>query len=196
MSTSTCSTRGQPSQESCSGVVARAARKFVNPPTARLAVAGNAQIAVLTGMFGSDNYNWRSMTSPGITGLFNSNCLRSGAANLMTCYPGDNTFDGVQTAVSLVNSNSQFHSLTTTVATNGEFYVLQCQASWRPPNAVVNAAIGQKMSQASHSTCIVHPMVVTRAFVCTKPPPCCIARLQSYPRRNVPHFTKQLACRT
>ena len=32
-------------------------------------------MAVLTGLFGSDNYNWRSMTNPGITGLFNKYCL-------------------------------------------------------------------------------------------------------------------------
>ncbi|CAM9875608.1 unnamed protein product, partial [Sphacelaria rigidula] len=80
---------------------------------------GNAQIAVITGMFDNDNYNWRSMTSPGITGLFNANCLASGAANLMRCYPGDNTYDGELTTVSLVNMESQFHSIYTTVATNG-----------------------------------------------------------------------------
>lgn len=82
--------------------------------------AGNARIAVITGMFDSNNYNWRSMTSPGITGLFNPNCLSSGAANLMKCYPGDNTYDGVQTPVSLVSQNSQFHGIYTTEATNGE----------------------------------------------------------------------------
>lgn len=83
-------------------------------------LSGNAQIAVITGMFDNDNYNWRSMTSPGITGLFNANCLASGAANLMRCYPGDNTYDGELTTVSLVNMESQFHSIYTTVATNGE----------------------------------------------------------------------------
>lgn len=77
-------------------------------------------MAVLIGLFGSDNYNWRSMTSPGITGLFNGNCLRSGDLNLMTCYPGDNTFDGVQTDVSLVNEQNQYLNIFTTVATNGE----------------------------------------------------------------------------
>lgn len=81
---------------------------------------GNARIAVITGMFDNDNYNWRSMTSPGITGLFNTNCLSSGAANLMTCYPGDNTYDGVQTSVSLVSANSPYHGIYTTVSTNGE----------------------------------------------------------------------------
>lgn len=81
--------------------------------------AGNAQFAVLTGMFASDNYNWRSMTSPGITGLFNKNCLESGAANLMKCYPGDNTYERVQTSVSLVNLKNPYHGLFTTVATNG-----------------------------------------------------------------------------
>ena len=78
-------------------------------------------MAVMLGLFDSDNYNWRSMTSPGITGLFNSNCLQSGADNLMKCYPGDNTYSGPPlTAVSLLNPNSQFHSVTTTVATHGE----------------------------------------------------------------------------
>ena len=81
---------------------------------------GNAQIAVLTGMFGSNNYNWRSMTCPGITGLFNRFCLATATSNLITCAPGDNTFDGVQTDVSLVSSVSQFHSIYTTEATNGE----------------------------------------------------------------------------
>ena len=100
---------------------------MVNWSTSRLVLtcalsgpAGNAQMAVLLGLFDSNNYNWRSMTSPGITGLFNSNCLTSGANNLMTCYPGDNTFDGVQTTVSLISMENQFHSLTTTVETNGE----------------------------------------------------------------------------
>lgn len=76
-------------------------------------------MAVLIGMFESDNYNWRSMTSPGITGLFNEHCLGSGAANLMMCYPGDNTFDGVLTTVRLMAENP-FHSVTTTVEINGE----------------------------------------------------------------------------
>lgn len=75
----------------------------------------------MTGMWDSDNYNWRSMVSPGITGLFNRNCLESGAANLMTCYPGDNTYDGtVEGATLLINTDSQFHSIYTTVANNGE----------------------------------------------------------------------------
>ena len=100
---------------------------MVNWSTSRLVLtcalsgpAGNAQMAVLLGLFDSNNYNWRSMTSPGITGLFNSNCLTSGANNLMKCYPGDNTCEGVQTTVSLVNLDNQFHSLTTTEETNGE----------------------------------------------------------------------------
>ncbi|CAM9431410.1 unnamed protein product [Scytosiphon promiscuus] len=80
---------------------------------------GNAQIAVLTGMFASDNYNWRSLTSPGITGHFNKYCLASATANLMECAPGDNTYDGVQTDVSLVSSVSEFHSIYTTESTNG-----------------------------------------------------------------------------
>ena len=78
-------------------------------------------MAVLLGLFDSDNYNWRSMTSPGITGLFNPNCLQSGADNLMKCYPGDNTYSGAPlTAVSLINPDNQFHSITTTVAVNGK----------------------------------------------------------------------------
>ncbi|CAM9819067.1 unnamed protein product, partial [Scytosiphon promiscuus] len=84
--------------------------------------AGNVQIALLLGLYDSENYNWRSMTSPGITGLFNENCLRSGAANLMKCYPGDNTYTLANTnptTVSLINEDNQFHSLTTTVGTNG-----------------------------------------------------------------------------
>lgn len=77
-------------------------------------------MAVLLGFFDSENYNWRSMTSPQITGLFNPNCLRSGAENLMKCYPGDNTYSGPPlSTVSLMNENP-FHSLTTTVAVNGE----------------------------------------------------------------------------
>lgn len=78
-------------------------------------------MAVLLGLFDSDNYNWRSMTSPGITGLFNANCLQSAAENLMKCYPGDNTYSGAPlTAVSLIDPDNQFHSVTTTVAVNGK----------------------------------------------------------------------------
>ena len=85
---------------------------------------GNVQMAVLLGLFDSDNYNWRSMTSPGITGLFNPNCLQSGAENLMKCYPGDNTYSGAPlTAVSLINPDNQFHSITTTVDVNGKSLV-------------------------------------------------------------------------
>ncbi|CAM9520719.1 unnamed protein product, partial [Ectocarpus fasciculatus] len=81
---------------------------------------GNVQIALMTGMWDSDNYNWRSMVSPGITGLFNENCLDSAAQNLMVCYPGDNTFDGtVSGATILVNEDNQFHSIYSTVDTNG-----------------------------------------------------------------------------
>ncbi|CAN0428257.1 unnamed protein product [Pylaiella littoralis] len=81
---------------------------------------GNVQIALMTGMWESDNYNWRSMVSPGITGLFNKNCLESAAANLMTCYPGDNTYDGTVAGASvLINTESQFHSIYTTESGNG-----------------------------------------------------------------------------
>ncbi|CBJ25809.1 conserved unknown protein [Ectocarpus siliculosus] len=81
---------------------------------------GNVQIALMTGMWDSDNYNWRSMVSPGITGLFNENCLDSAAQNLMVCYPGDNTFDGtVSGAAILVNEDNQFHSIYTTTSNNG-----------------------------------------------------------------------------
>lgn len=86
----------------------------------RWSLAANAQIAVITGMFAMANYNWRSMVSPGITGLFNANCLKSGDNNLMTCYPGDNTYDGVNTDVSLVSTISPYHSIYTTESTNGE----------------------------------------------------------------------------
>lgn len=75
---------------------------------------------MLTGIFGSDNYNWRSQTMPGITGLYNKFCLTSATANLMTCAPGDNTFDGVFSAVSLVSDVSEFHSIYTTEAESGE----------------------------------------------------------------------------
>ncbi|CAM9973823.1 unnamed protein product, partial [Pylaiella littoralis] len=84
--------------------------------------AGNVQMAILLGLYNSDNYNWRSMTSPGITGLFNQYCLDSGSRNLMKCYPGDNTYTLANTnpaTVSLINEANQFHSLTTTVETNG-----------------------------------------------------------------------------
>ncbi|CAM9564850.1 unnamed protein product [Pylaiella littoralis] len=81
---------------------------------------GNVQIALMTGMWNSSNYNWRSMVSPGITGLFNQHCLESAAENLMTCYPGDNTYDGtVSGAVSLINTESQFHSIYTTLSGSG-----------------------------------------------------------------------------
>lgn len=80
-------------------------------------------MAILLGLYDSDNYNWRSMTSPGITGLFNEYCLQAGADNLMKCYPGDNTYTLANTnpeTVSLINEDNQFHSLTTTVDTNGK----------------------------------------------------------------------------
>eukprot|EP00903_Cladosiphon_okamuranus_P014293 g13275.t1 len=80
---------------------------------------GNAQFAVLTGLFSSNSYSWRSQTMPRISGLFNKYCLRSSTANLMTCAPGDNTFDGVYSDVSLVSDVSEFHSLYTTDATSG-----------------------------------------------------------------------------
>lgn len=77
-------------------------------------------MADVIGMWGSDNYNWRSMTSPAITGFFNKNCLETAAASLMMCYPGDNTYDGVQTSVSLISQVSQFHGIYTTEETSGE----------------------------------------------------------------------------
>lgn len=74
-------------------------------------------------MWDSPYYNWRSMVSPGITGLFNEFCLKSAAANLLTCYPGDNTFDGtVPGTAMLVNSDNRFHSLYTTEEDNGEYW--------------------------------------------------------------------------
>lgn len=77
-------------------------------------MAANAQIAVILGLFESEMYDWRSMTTPGITGLFNKNCLSSASENLIMCAPGDNTYDGVQTSVSLVSDVNQFHSIYTT----------------------------------------------------------------------------------
>lgn len=77
---------------------------------------------MLIGLYDADTYNWRSMTTPGITGLFNKNCLQSAAANDITCAPGDNTYDGSDTdavrGVSLIADN-QFHALKTTEDTNG-----------------------------------------------------------------------------
>ncbi|CAN0374160.1 unnamed protein product [Pylaiella littoralis] len=81
--------------------------------------SGLVQIAVLTGMFASENYNWRSITPPGITGHFNKYCMASATANLMTCAPGDNTFNGILTDVSLVSNVSDYHSIYTTEAING-----------------------------------------------------------------------------
>lgn len=71
----------------------------------------NSQIASIIGLFEADTYSWRSQTTPGITGLFNQYCLQSAADNLITCAPGDNTYDGVQTSVSLVSMENQFHSI-------------------------------------------------------------------------------------
>ena len=85
--------------------------------------SGNTQMAILLDLYDSNNYCWRSMTSPGITGLFNPFCLQAGDENLMKCYPGDNTYTLANTnpaTVSLINEDNQFHSLTTTTATNGE----------------------------------------------------------------------------
>ncbi|CAN0038719.1 unnamed protein product, partial [Choristocarpus tenellus] len=80
---------------------------------------GNVELAKAVGFYyGNENYNWYSMNSPGITGLFNKYCLSSGADALMTCYPGDNTYLPGVTSVSLVADNP-FHPLTTTVSTNG-----------------------------------------------------------------------------
>lgn len=80
---------------------------------------GSAQFAVITGLFKSANYNWRSMTNPGITGLFNHFCLTSAMANLNKCGPGDNVYDGVHTPVKLVSTSNRFHSIYTSTATNG-----------------------------------------------------------------------------
>ena len=38
----------------------------------------------------------------------------------MKCGPGDNTYDGVQTTVSLVSAESPYHSIYTTTEVNGE----------------------------------------------------------------------------
>lgn len=63
---------------------------------------------------------WGSMTTPGITGLFNKNCLESAMNNFITCAPGDNTWDGLQTNISLISDVSQFHSIYTTEEGNGK----------------------------------------------------------------------------
>lgn len=78
--------------------------------------AGNSWIAVITGLFDADTYAGRSMTTPGITGLFNKNCLKSAMDNKITCAPGDNTWDNSSPTVnvSLISDVSQFHSIYTT----------------------------------------------------------------------------------
>lgn len=79
-----------------------------------------AQIAVHTGPFTNNNGNWRSMTSPANTGHYNKFCLQSGKDNLMTCYPGDNSYDLANNPpVSLVNEENKFHSIYTTESANG-----------------------------------------------------------------------------
>lgn len=100
-------------------------------PLAVASYTGNAQMAILLGLYDSPNYNWRSMTSPAITGLFNKYCLQAAADNLMKCYPGDNTYtlENNPPTVSLINEDNQFHSQTTTVATNGETCLLSSKAN-------------------------------------------------------------------
>ena len=84
-------------------------------------------MADLLGLFKHDNYNWRSMTTPSMSGLFNPNCLKSAAENLIKCYAGDNTFSGPpNTDESLVHPDNQFYALTTTVAKNGADSVVCC----------------------------------------------------------------------
>lgn len=88
---------------------------------ARKKPTANAWVAVITGLFDADTYSWRSMTNPGITGLYNKNCLSSAMDNLMTCASGDNTYVGEPvTSVSLISDVSQFHSIYTTEGTHGE----------------------------------------------------------------------------
>lgn len=108
-------------------------RTYALSASPRSCHTGNTEIAVLIGLYDADTYNWRSMTTPGITGLFNPNCLESAKANLITCAPGDNTYDGVQTTVRLVDPENQFHALETTEATNGEWPCL-CVASFFKTN--------------------------------------------------------------
>lgn len=96
---------------------------LVPPYTTQTRASGNTQIAVITGLFDADTYGWRSMTTPGITGLYNKNCLKSAMDNLITCAPGDNTYIGAPTTtVSLISEVSQFHSIYTTEETNGRQY--------------------------------------------------------------------------
>lgn len=84
--------------------------------------AGNSWIASIIGLYGLDTYAGRSMTTPGITGLFNKNCLQSAMDNKITCAPGDNTWDNSSATVNvtLISDVSQFHSIYTTESNNGE----------------------------------------------------------------------------
>lgn len=84
--------------------------------------AGNSWIAIITGLYDADTYAQRSMTTPGITGLFNKNCLQSAMDNKITCAPGDNTWDNSSAIVNvtLISDVSQFHSIYTTESTNGK----------------------------------------------------------------------------
>lgn len=94
---------------------------ILHPRRTLTLLLGNVQLAVLLGLFDSENYSWRSMTTPRITGLYNPNCLQAGAEYLMKCYPGDNTYSGPPaTDVLLINPENQFHSVTTTVDVHGK----------------------------------------------------------------------------
>lgn len=80
-------------------------------------------------MYEAETYNSRSMTNPGITGLFNKNCLKSAMDNLITCAPGDNTYVGSEEVpIRLISDVSQFHSIYTTEETNGEVTIVCSQA--------------------------------------------------------------------
>ena len=67
------------------------------------------------------------MTTPGITGLFNKNCLKSAMEQKITCAPGDNTWDGIQTNISLVSEESQFHSIYSIEETHGKHQALRAK---------------------------------------------------------------------
>ncbi|CAM9872510.1 unnamed protein product, partial [Discosporangium mesarthrocarpum] len=74
----------------------------------------NTQMAIASGLYyNNSNYNWYSMTTPGITGLFNHICLKSAMDQLITCAPGDNTYPV------LVSDVSVYHSIHTSVEEHG-----------------------------------------------------------------------------
>ena len=82
------------------------------------------------------------MTTPGITGLFNKNCLKSAMDNKITCAPGDNTWDNSSPIVNvtLISDVSQFHSIYTTEETNGE-HRQQLNLAHTPAHGLVSTKV-------------------------------------------------------